>query len=184
MGPPESKKRIFLMQSNYENFPLWIIALTNALSILVYAIGIFILSQLGIIFAAFYFLFCIVFEIRLLRRSCVNCYYYGKLCGFGKGRICSFFFSQGDPKKFGEHPLTWKELLPDMLILFFPLLGGIIALIINFNWIILGAIIVILFLSFMGNAFIRGSFSCKYCKQREVACPAIEFFSHTNAGHT
>lgn len=168
------------MQSSYENFPLWIIACANTVSVLIYAGGLLILFQLGIIVPLIYFLFCISFEIRLLRRSCVNCYYYGKLCGFGKGRMCSLIFSKGDPKNFVEHPFSWKELLPDMLIVFIPIIGGIIALVINFHWLVLAALIVMICLSFFGNAYIRGSFSCKYCRQKEIGCPAAEFFNQMN----
>lgn len=156
------------------------IALSNALSISIYAIGLFILYQLGIIFAIFYLCYCIFVEINLYRGSCVNCYYYGKLCGFGKGKICSFIFPKGDPKKFIERKPTWKDLIPDMLVLIIPLLGGIISLFFNFKWIIILAIIIIIFLSFMGNAFIRGFYSCKYCKQKELGCPAAQLFNQTN----
>jgi len=168
------------MQSNYENYPLWMIAMANALSISIYAIGLFILAQLGTIFAIFYLFYCFILEISLYHKSCVNCYYYGKLCGFGKGKICSFLFSKGDPKKFIERKLTWWNMLPDILLLIIPFLGGIIIIFLNFQWIILAAIIVIIFFSFMGNAFIRGSFSCKYCKQKELGCPAAQLFNQAN----
>jgi hypothetical protein len=168
------------MQSNYENYPFWMIAIANALSISIYAIGFFILSELGFIFAVFYLFYFIFIEINLYRKSCVHCYYFGKLCGFGKGKICSLLFSKGDPKKFIERKLTWWDMLPDLLLLIIPFLGGIIILFLDFQWIILAAIIAIIFLSFTGNAFIRGSFSCKYCKQKELGCPAAELFSRAN----
>jgi len=36
---------------------------------------------------------------------------------------------------------------------------------------------ILLVLSFGGNAFIRGSFACNYCKQKEIGCPAEKLFS-------
>ena len=168
------------MRSSYENYPFWMIVLANAVSLSIYIIGLFILAQLGIIFAVLYLAYCFWVEISLYRGSCINCHYYGKFCGFGKGRICAYLFPKGDPKKFIERKLTWKDIIPDFLVFIFPLLGGIVLLILQFNWIILAAIIVIIFLSFMGNAFIRGSFSCKYCKQRELGCPASQLFSQAN----
>jgi hypothetical protein len=152
------------------------IALANALSISIYAIGLFILAQLGILFALFYLFYFVFMETKLYRTGCVNCYYYGKLCGFGKGKICASLFSKGDPKKFNERKLTWWDMLPDLLLLVIPLTGGIITLLIGFHWTILVAIIVLVFLSFEGNAFIRGSFSCKYCIQKELGCPAAQLF--------
>ncbi len=168
------------MQSKYENYPFWMIAIANALSISIYAIGLFILAQLGTIFAVFYLLYFIFMEINQYRKGCVNCYYYGKLCGFGKGKICASVFSKGDPKKFNERKSTWWDMIPDLLLLVLPLIGGIITLLINFKWIILAAIIAIVLISFKGNEFIRSSFSCKYCKQQELGCPAAQLFGQVN----
>jgi hypothetical protein len=38
------------------------------------------------------------------------------------------------------------------------------------------ALAVLIALSFVGNAVLRGSFACKYCKQREIGCPAEKLF--------
>lgn len=165
------------MQSHYENYPFWMIVLANALSISIYAVGIFILAQLGTIFAILYLFYIIFLEIHLYRTSCVNCYYYGKLCGFGKGKICTLLFSQGDSQKFGERKLSWRDMLPDLLIVLLPLISGIITLFMNFQWITLIALIVIVVLSFKGNEYVRSSFSCKHCKQQELGCPASLLFS-------
>jgi hypothetical protein len=113
-------------------------------------------------------------EIRLLK-SCSNCYYYGKTCAFGKGRLSSHIFKKGDPALFYQENISWYTVLPDFLIFLFPLTGGIILLFIEFNWLTLILIIVILILSLAGNAFIR-SVTCKHCQQRELGCSAAELF--------
>jgi hypothetical protein len=164
------------MPAQYEKYPFWMMAMANALSISICAAGLFILAQLGVVFAALYFLYCIYLEINLYRKSCVRCYYYGKACGFGKGKICSFFFKKGDPRRFGDRKMSWKDLLPDISVLVIPLLGGIILLCLDFKWIIPAAMALLLVLSFWGNSFIRGSFTCKHCRQKELGCPAIEWF--------
>lgn len=166
----------------YERFPTSIVFLSNGLSISIYAIGFYILAQCGILWAALYLLYCGWMEIRLLRHSCVNCYYYDKVCAFGKGKLCALLFKQGDPRKFAEKPFRWLDLLPDFLVLIFPLIGGIVLLVIDFNWIILVLLVVLLFLSFSGNAFIRGSYACKYCKQKELGCPAEQLFNKKPSG--
>ncbi len=97
----------------FENYPLGIVILSNLLSILIYLLGAFILAKLGIIFLVVYLLYCLFMELNVLKRSCVNCYYYGKLCGFGKGKLCSLFFKKGDIKKFSQREITFKDLLPD-----------------------------------------------------------------------
>ncbi len=163
--------------STYERFPFSIVFLSNGLSISIYAIGLYILAQCGIWWAVLYLVYCGAFEIRLLRYHCVNCYYYGKVCAFGKGKLSSLLFQKGDPQKFAEKEVKWLDLVPDFLVLIFPLIGGIVLLVMDFNWIILILMVVLIALSMGGNAFIRGSYACKYCKQKELGCPAEKFFN-------
>jgi hypothetical protein len=167
------------MQNNkaYENFPVWIPLLSCVLSVAIYTLGAFIFYQLAIIFTVLYLLFCLWIEFRILTKSCVNCYYYGKICGLGRGKLCSMFFKKGDPEKFKETEISWKDLIPDFMVMIFPLVGGIIALIMDFTWLILALMVILAVLSLCGNAVLRGSLVCKYCKQKELGCPAEQLFS-------
>jgi len=113
----------------------------------------------------------------LLKKSCVHCYYYGKNCGVGRGKLCALFFKKGDPKKFIKTDITWKDLLPDLLVAFLPILFGIFYLIGNFSLIILLLIIALFLLSSLGNAMIRGHLLCPYCKQKQIGCPAEKLFN-------
>jgi hypothetical protein len=97
-------------------------------------------------------------------------------CAFGKGRLSALLFKRGDPDLFYQENITWYAVLPDFLVLLFPLAGGIILIISSFNRITLLLIISILILSLAGNAFIR-SLTFKYCRQRELGCSAFELFS-------
>lgn len=165
----------------YDSFPAWIPVLSTFFSLLIYAIGAYILIRFGFIVAAVYILYCLWVELRVLTKSCVSCYYYGKVCGLGRGLLCSLLFKKGDPQKFVEKEVTWKHILPDFLVFIFPLFGGIILLINDFSWTILILLAVLLVLSFLGSAVIRGSFACKYCRQREIGCPAEKLFSKQKA---
>jgi hypothetical protein len=161
----------------YEQFPGVIVLAANLLSLALYALGIFIISRTGVWFVLIYGLYCLWFEFRTLRRSCVNCYYYGKRCGLGKGIICSRLFKQGKNEEFSAHSFTWLDLLPDFVVIIIPLIFGIISLIQNFSWIILLALLILIILSTTGNAIIRGNFLCRYCRQRELGCLAQQLFS-------
>jgi len=167
------------MQNNkvYENFPVWIPFLSCILSIAIYTLGAFIFSQLAIIFTFLYLLFCLWIEFRILQKSCVNCCYYGKICGLGRGKLCPLFFKKRDPERFKDKQISWKDLIPDFLVLIFPLVGGIIILSMDFTWPIFILIVILIVLSLGGNALIRGSLACKYCKQRELGCPAEQLFN-------
>lgn len=153
-----------------------IVVLSNLVSISIYAIGAYILSGFGILFSILYLFYCLWVEIGVLRGSCVNCYYYGKVCGLGKGKLCSLLFEKGNPQKFVEKEISWSKMLPDFLVFVFPIVGGIVLLVIDFNWLLTAILAVLVILSFGGNAVIRGSFACKYCKQRKIGCPAEKAF--------
>ena len=73
--------------------------------------------------------------------------------------------------------MTWKDLIPDLLISLFPLVTGIVLLILDFNIVLLLALLVLLFLTTSGNGLVRGSFACKFCKQWELGCPAMALFN-------
>jgi hypothetical protein len=172
------------MQNNkvYENFPVWIPLLSCVLSISIYALGAFIFSQLAIIFTVLYLLFCLWVEFRIFQKSCANCYYYGKMCGLGRGKLCRLFFKKGNPEGFGEKDISWKDLSWDFLVVIFPVAGGIIILIRDFSWLISALIVILAVLFLGGNAIMRGSLACKYCKQRQLGCPAEQLFSKHKDG--
>ena len=161
----------------HDNFPLRIVILSNSVSILIYLSGFMITLSLSWIAAILYLVFIMALEFRLLSKHCVNCYYWGKTCGFGKGRLSSLFFKRGDPSKFCEKSFTWKDMIPDLLVFLIPLLTAIALMIIKFNLILLFAAIILIALTTIGNGFIRGNLTCKYCKQREIGCLAEQLFS-------
>ena len=151
--------------------------LSNAVALLIYLSGFVILFSLNWIAAIFYLAFILALEYRLLSKHCVNCYYWGKTCGFGKGRLSSLFFRKGDPSRFCENSFTWKDMIPDLLVSLIPLITATVLLIIRFDFIILFAAIILVGLTTIGNGYIRGNLTCKYCKQREIGCPAEQLFS-------
>ncbi|HEY5125189.1 MAG TPA: hypothetical protein VIK14_15780 [Ignavibacteria bacterium] len=127
--------------------------------------------------AVLYLVFILALEYRLISKHCVNCYYWGKTCGFGKGRLSSLFFKRNDPSKFYENKMSWKDMIPDLLVSLVPLIIGIVLMIIKFDFILLFAAIILIVLTTSGNGFIRGNLTCSYCKQRELGCPAEKLFN-------
>lgn len=161
----------------YENYPVGTVILSNLVSLAIYAIGLLIIFRLGLVISLLYLLFILGFEFRLIRYHCTNCFYWGKRCGFGKGRLSSLFFKKGDISKFCRKDMTWRDMIPDILISLVPLVIGIILLILKFDLILFLGLIVLLLLTSMGNGFIRGTLTCNYCAQRELGCPAYVLFN-------
>ena len=109
----------------------------------------------------------------------MDCYYYGKTCAFGKGRLSSLFFQRGQTERFNQMKISWKDIVPDFLVFIVPVFAGIILLIRGFSLTILILIIALIILGFFGNAFVRGQLACRYCKQRAIGCPAAQLFDKT-----
>ena len=161
----------------YKNYPIWVVILSNLVSLAIYGLGFVIIFRLGLILSIFYLIYILIFEYRLIRYHCINCFYWGKTCGFGKGRLSSWFFKKGDISRFCIKEMTLKDMIPDILISLIPLVIGITLLIAKFDFILLFTLLLILILTTIGNGFIRGTLTCKYCKQREIGCPADRLFS-------
>ena len=162
---------------SYENFPIWVPLSEILISVISYVIGAIILSRFGVIFSILYLVYCTCAEIFVIMRSCKNCYYYGRMCGLGKGKIASLFVKKGDTKKFAERDISLVQMIPDFMVIIFPIAGGILLLILDFSIILVALMIVMVILFFGGTAFIRGSFACKYCRQKEIGCPADKIFN-------
>ena len=167
MGPPET----------LENYPFRTIVIANLVSIGIYLIGAFIIYQLGLVWLLIYLLYVLWLEIRLLKRSCTGCYYYGKYCAWGKGKISSLLFKKGTTNKFIGGKITWKDIIPDFLVTLIPLIVGIALLVMKFDWLILLLLAVLVLLTTAGNGFVRSKLACRYCKQREIYCPAEQLFN-------
>jgi uncharacterized membrane protein len=167
-----------MIESNkFENYPWWILILSNALSLSIYGLGFMIMIRLGWIISIIYLIYISILEYRLIRNHCPNCFYWGKTCGFGKGRLSAILFKKGDAAKFCLNEFSWKDLIPDLLISLIPFITGIVLMIIKFDYMILIAVILLVLLSTKGNEFIRGKLTCRYCKQKELGCPAEELFN-------
>lgn len=130
----------------HDNYPTMIVVVSNLISVLIYGIGAYILYKFSLFWVICYLLIILFLEFRLLSRHCVDCYYYGKTCAFGKGYLSSLFFSRGQPQQFNTKKITRKDIVPDSLVLFIPILAGILLLIQEFTWIVL-SLIITLFLS-------------------------------------
>lgn len=164
----------------HENYTATTVIASNLVSVLIWGIGVFILYQLGLVWAIGYLLFIVFLEFRLLSTHCVDCYYYGKICAFGKGALSSLCFQKGQPERFNRMTITWKDIVPDFLVILVPVLAGILLLIREFSWTILLGIIALFVLGFAGNALVRGQLACRFCKQREIGCPAEQLFDAKN----
>lgn len=164
----------------YEHFPWWMVAASNFVGLSIYAIGLYLMARMGTPWAVLYAAYCLWLEWRLLSGSCRTCYYYGKRCGFGKGTVCSWFFARGDGQPLSMKGISWLDIVPDFLVSLVPLGAGIALLVRKFEWSVLLPVVLLALLGTAGTGFVRGQIACKYCKQRELGCPAEQLFSKSS----
>ena len=159
-----------------ENYPLTTVFIANIVALLIYATGAYLLYRLTPVIAVCYLAVVVLLEFRLIGRHCPGCYYYGKTCAFGKGRLSAMLLKKGDPQQFAAMEVSWKDMLPDFLVFLVPVIAGIVLLVWDFSLFVLLLVIALLVLGFAGNAYVRGQLACRFCKQREMGCPAAKMF--------
>ncbi len=142
----------------------------NLVMIVWIALGAFALSILSPIIAIIYALFAVIMIVFVLRKLlCTNCYYYGKWCHIGWGKLATLFFKKGDQSKFktsiGQKvaPVTYGilTLLP-LLILIFSMFQ-------QFSFLKLGIFIGILIVGGYSGGIARKK-ACNECKMK-LNCP-------------
>jgi len=166
-----------MKQGTYEAFPWPLVVVCNLVGLSIYVLGFYVVAGLGLAWGVLYLLYCAWMEFRVLWTGCRHCAYFGRLCAFGRGKVCSWFFARQSPQAFVERQISWKDLIPDFLVSLIPLCAGILVLVRRFDWGVVLAMCAILLLGSVGTGLVRGCVACRYCKQREIGCPAERLFS-------
>ena len=164
----------------FENFPFSTIFIANSFTIAIYLIGIYFLLQFHVIYAVLYFIYIILLETYIYKEGCVSCYYYGKFCAFGRGKLAPLFFKKDDPAKFCKKEVNWLKMIPQVILVVIPIIAGIILLVKSFSWFILILVLIPPASWFFANPIIYGKLACPYCKQGAICCPALELFNKKN----
>jgi len=165
------------MAKYHEQYPAHLVLLINLFQLSVYAAGLYIMFKLNTITGLLYLVFIVVLELHNMKEGCSNCYYYGKRCAFGKGLIAPWFLKKGDGKVFAEREFTFKDFIPQILVVAIPVIVGIALLISRGFHIWLLIVVLYPVLSwFAANPIIYGKIACPHCKQGKICCPALKFF--------
>jgi hypothetical protein len=161
----------------FESVPWWMVVVCSGVGLAIYVIGFCLMARMGVVWGLLYAAYGVWMEWRLLSGSCRYCYYFGKRCGFGKGRICSWFLAKAPERGPSASQMSWRNLVPDFLVSLIPIGVGVVILIRSFSWPLLLLLFALVLLGSVGTGVVRGQVACKYCKQRELGCPAEQLFS-------
>ena len=160
-----------LYEDGFEEYPITTVIGQNLFFLIYFGIGFIGMLSLKIfnipVVSLLYAIFLIIMLLFVLRKHlCTNCYYYGKTCSTGWGKLSSLMFKE----KSGNYELgiklagiTWG------LATLIPIIGIIISLILNFS--VYRLVLLGLFILLTPINFISHKNSCKRCKMRTI-CPA------------
>ena len=160
-----------LYDRGVERYPLgWIIG-QNIFFVVYFAIGFMGMIPLQIhgfpVISVLYAIFLFIMLIFVLRKHlCTSCYYYGKLCSTGWGKLSALMFS----KDSGNYQLGAKLAgITWMLATFIPIIGIVIVLLIDYS--LSNLVLLILFILLTPINFVSHRKACERCKMK-LTCPA------------
>ena len=162
----ELKAKLF--QEGKESFPAWWIVLENIGFILNWGIGFVLLlpfkyNSVSIVSWCYLVILAIV-QISLKKYNCSNCYYYGKWCHLGWGKLTCLLFKEdsGNPEIGMKLAISYILQLPVILIA--ALVAGFLY---GFNLISVLLLIVFVVLNLLQGTILRKK-GCAVCKARFI----------------
>lgn len=163
-------------KKGFECYPLWMVLLYNIAAWSIPAAGLYLLYIIHPVLSVLLLIDVIYLESSIYREGCANCYYYGKRCVSGRGLFVKLLLKKGDPKKFTEKDVSFKDMLPSMVPSVATIIAGIYLLITSFSWLILVLTVWPVIVWFFGNPIVYGELACPNCKQAILGCPVCEMF--------
>lgn len=117
-----------------------------------------------------YLIFAVLMVYVILRKLvCTKCFYYGKCCHSGWGKLSALFFKKGNMEKFSGVVVKILPPLTYGLLLIVPLVSIVISMIRSFSITKLIVLILLLLVSSYSGAIGRKK-SCERCKMKYI-CP-------------
>lgn len=100
---------------------------------------------------------------------CTNCYYYGKWCPIGWGKLSALFFKKGSVERFGTSAGVRLAPMVYGLLSLVPIVLIVVALVREFS--VAGVVVLVLLLVvFAYSGAVSRTRACTHCKMRLI-CP-------------
>lgn len=157
-----------LFQEGRESFPAWWIVLENIGLIVNWGIGFILLLPFkynGVsVISWLYLIVLVIVQILLKKHNCSTCYYYGKWCHLGWGKLTCLLFKQdsGNPETGIKLAISYILQLPVILIA--ALAAGFLY---DFNFISVVLLIIFMILNLLQGVVLRKK-GCALCKARYI----------------
>lgn len=169
------RERGVVSEQTYESYPFSTVCLSMLQTVLSYVLGALIFYFAGGILLGFgYIVLCLIVLLLSMRFRCTFCYYYGKKCPSGLGRLSKSLFSKRDAADFANPRNVSIVAIPSFGLLFLPLVVGLVFVFIRFSWLLLFLFIAYFLIAISAGFPLRKDLLCKHCRQGEIGCPAYE----------
>lgn len=153
-------------ETGLEEYPKAVIIIENLALLIWIALGALAASYVATELAIAYVAFAAIMLLFLLRKLlCTHCYYYGKWCHIGWGKLTALIFPKGNPEEFNTG--LGQKLVPVTygLLMMVPILALVFSMLGAFTLEKLGLLIAIFAVSGY-SGFIARKNSCALCKMR------------------
>jgi asparagine N-glycosylation enzyme membrane subunit Stt3 len=154
-----------------EDFPKSVIIIRWVILLFAFALGIYVLFELHQMLAIVYIVYSVMALTLILTLSrCVNCFYHGRLCNTGWGKIAAYLFKKGDESKYVDR---YDYAIFLHLLWLIPLLAAALQAVRRRNILSLAILAAYLFALFVEKIILK-KLCCKRCHQKDF-CPAVPF---------
>lgn len=161
-----------------ESYPIKIVCISASLTILSYLAGAIVVFFLHPLLSVFYLILAGSSLVVSMKFRCINCYYFGKYCNFGLGKLASYLFHKGEPSEFTDPKKVGITAILSFGTLFLPVLIGLILLLSNLSISALALLIGYILIGIAPNFLIRGRL-CEMCMQSQLGCPSYDRMMNT-----
>lgn len=157
-----------LFDKGLEEYPLSVVLIENIVLALWIVLGTIFVSQISVIIGLIYIACALIVILVVMRKLlCTHCYYYGKRCHVGWGKISSILYDKGNLDEFST--CVGQKIAPIFfgLLALIPMIFGSISLLKNFM--ISKLILMILLLgTILYSSIVTRKESCGKCKMKNV----------------
>ncbi|HET58521.1 MAG TPA: hypothetical protein ENN35_08795 [Deltaproteobacteria bacterium] len=164
------KKGAQIYTQGLESFPLSRVIFSNVLMLIWIGLGTVACWFAFPVVAWLYLAAAIIMIFVVLRKLvCTNCYYYGKQCALGWGKISALFFSPGSIDQFSTCAGIKAAPITYGLLTLIPLVLCIVALVQEVTALKVAVLVLLLAVAVYSGAISR-KVACTNCKMRLI-CP-------------
>ena len=161
------QSKAIICEEGLEEYPRWLVITGNLLMLLWIGLGTAACYFFNHIAAWIYLVVALLLVFVVLRKLvCTNCYYYGKRCASGWGKLASLMFKKGSIEAFNDS--IGVRLAPAVygLLTLVPLVLGTIAAVRDFSVAKPRVLAALLLIGFYSGTIGRRR-SCAQCKMRQ-----------------